>query len=94
MDKFGIFNLLGSLLNQNSTPSPQNNGDNSNQKNDFLSSLSSLFSNKSPNNSSQNLEQKKEEKQPFTQPPLQSKMIYTMTSHDEFVKRVMKKNPR
>jgi hypothetical protein len=95
MDKFGIFNLLGSLLNQNSTQNQQNVGNSNNQKTDLLSSLSSLFSNKLAENSTTTPETKKEVRPIFSSPPpLQYKMIHTMTSHDEFVKRVKKNNPR
>ena len=94
MDKFGIFNLLSTLLNQNSAQNQQNVGNSNNQKTDFLSSLSSIFSNKATEKPATSQETKKEDKPIFSsQPPLQSKMIYTMTSHDEFVKRVKKNNP-
>ncbi len=88
MNKFGIFNLLGSLLSKNPNANQQNVDNSSSQKNDFLSSISSLFSSSSKNNSPI-AEKKKEEKATFSAPPpLQSKMLYTMTSHDEFIKRV------
>ncbi len=84
MDKFGIFNLLGSLLNQNNTnvdkPLVENDG-----KKDALSTLiSSLLQTK--NTTSPQPKVQAEEKKIL--PPLNAKMLSTMNSHDEFIKRV------
>lgn len=83
MDKFGIFNLLNSLFSAN--PS-QTNGDSQNTSKEN-SILSSLFS-------SDNQPQPPKEKTPEPFLPLQASMVSTMTSHDEFVKRVKEKNKK
>ena len=71
MDKFGVFNLLGSLLSKTQQ-------ENSSPTNQFLST--------DHNNTERNTKS-------LTPPhPLQSGMINTMTSHDEFIKRVKQKN--
>ena len=71
MDKFGVFNLLSSLL----TKTQQENTT-------------------TPNNFSTPNQEKSEQVSPrFSTPlPLQADMIKTMTSHDEFIKRVKQKN--
>lgn len=87
MDKFGIFNLLNSFLKTNSDNQAQTSSLKTDKKPDFLSSLSSLL------NGNALAEQPKNEQAVQTTPPkafapLQTKMLSTMTSHDEFVKRV------
>ena len=73
MDKFGVFNLLSSLLSK------------SQQEN---SSSANLVA----SDSSKNTEQPPK---PLDPPlPLQASMINTMTSHDEFIKRVKQKNKK
>ena len=79
MDKFGIFNLLGSFLDayKKQAQNPQENLTKS------PNPLSNIFSSlPSP---------KPTENNPSPPPtPLQQSMVATMRSHDEFVKRVNK----
>ena len=90
MDKFGIFNLLGSLINQNSNSQEKNQSASAVQKNDFLSSLSSLFSKENVKENAQSPQVK-----PLpSNPPLQSKMLSTMTSHDKILTRVKNSPPQ
>ena len=84
MNKFGIFNLLNSFFQltpqQNSSTS-----ENSNASPDLLSSLiSSLTKPPEQKNAPSKIEPK-----PFL--PLQQSMLSTISSHDEFVKRVKEK---
>ena len=84
MDKFGIFNLLSALSSLNGQNSAQNNGDKNQPVWDKL--LSAL---------TQNINTKNTDTPQAVPPafkPLQSSMLSTMTSHDEFVKRVKEKN--
>lgn len=92
MDKFGIFKLLNSFF-----PAQDNNSEtNSSDKNPSLDALSSLLSSFSGKKSEQS-EQPKQSAPPATSakptPPLQTKMISVMNSHDEFIKRVKEKHP-
>ncbi len=99
MDKFGIFNLLNSFLNfSNSTgteketsPTPQN----AQKSGNILSTLTELLNKNALGNSSQNTPAPAKNIQAETPPlPLQSQMISTMNSHDDFIKRVKDKNAR
>lgn len=91
MNKFGIFNLLNSFLsdksnNQNTVNTDQT--ENAPQQDNLLSGiingLKDNFSSKTPANSQPDI------KAPSTI-PLQSEMLKTMHSHDQFVKRVKSK---
>ncbi len=91
MDKFGIFKLLNSFLGayeQNKsnfdTSNAQKNGSQKNPLSDILTALS----NKSTQ-SNQDIAKPTPQK---TSVPLQSSMLSTMNSHDEFIKRVKEKN--
>ena len=83
MDKFGIFKLLGSFLESYKALGENSNAD-LQKKDNPLSKILSSFTQK-PNPA------------PTPTPaqavplPLQSGMINTMKSHDEFVKRVIQK---
>ena len=84
MDKFGIFNLLGSLINQNNQ-SADKSIEQTDSKKDTLSTLiSSLLQSK--NTTPPQSENKPADNKIL--PPLNSKMLSTMSSHDEFIKRV------
>ena len=91
MDKFGIFNLLNSFLKTNGENSPKTFDDSTDKNKDLLSTISSVLSGNSTPNPPQ-----KENSQPMPPPhslvPLQSQMLSTMISHDEFIKRVNKSN--
>ncbi len=93
MDKFGIFNLLNSFLNANSAQEKNTDQENDTKNDTFGSILSAIKNNLNTNNSSPS--------QPKTNPapsqsqpikPLQRSMLSTMTSHDQFIKRVKEKN--
>ena len=75
MDKFGIFNLLSSLLG-NFTQKPEEN-------NQVVTSPASPISFPSAKHDN---ELSAEKRANF--PPLQNSMLLTMKSHDEFIKRV------
>ena len=98
MDKFGIFKLLNSFFNLNgdNTANITNESETTSTKNDFnLSNFLNAF-----NTASDNTQPATDTKQTAVNhkerilPPLQSSMLKTMTSHDEFVKRVKKNNPK
>ena len=76
MDKFGIFNLLSSLLNGNNV--------NSDNKPMGDTGGATPFSD--------NASEYKTAENRATFPPLQNSMLSTMKSHDEFVKRVKARN--
>lgn len=84
MDKFGIFNLLSSLSNLNGQKSTQENS----EKNQ--SAWDKILSALTQNVNTQNTDKKQDTPPAFK--PLQSSMLSTMTSHDEFVKRVKQNN--
>ena len=84
MDKFGIFNLLGSLINQNSSSAPTS----SSQKVENKDALSSLISSLLKNNSSPNANQNPTQNLPKSHAPLNRHMLSTMSNHDQFIKRV------
>lgn len=87
MNKFGIFNLLSSFF----PPPEQNKGQSPCQKNDLENVLNNLLSSISPEKS-QEPPAKKEEKKAPPFPPLQSRMLSAMNSHDEIINRVKKNN--
>ena len=86
MDKFGIFKLLNSFFNFYEQ-SKENSTDNSPPFN-----VENLFSSLKDNQqkSTENTPSVDREKTPLA--PLQSSMLYTMSSHDEFVKRVKERH--
>ena len=99
MDKFGIFKLLNSFFNLNgdNTANITNESETTSTKNDFnLSNFLNAFN--TANTASDNTQPATDTKQTAVNhkerilPPLQSSMLKTMTSHDEFVKRVKDKN--
>ncbi|MBR1983443.1 MAG: hypothetical protein IKA12_02020 [Clostridia bacterium] len=73
MDKFGVFNLLSSLLSK------------SQQENSSSTNIVTP-------DDTQNTKQPPKHLDPPL--PLQASMINTMTSHDEFIKRVKQKNKK
>ncbi|MBQ9756177.1 MAG: hypothetical protein IJV99_01095 [Clostridia bacterium] len=84
MDKFGIFKLLNSFFNyyeqnKNQTATPQ-----SENKFDFSSLLSNVLPKDTP--------QKPPTSSQKSFAPLQSSMLSTMNSHDQFIKRVKQNN--
>lgn len=86
MDKFGIFKLLNSFLappEQQSTPNPDKKDQPNNLLNDLISSLNNS---QTPNSTTP--DKPLEEKKNIPLRPLQSSMLSTMSSHDEFIKRV------
>ena len=96
MDKFGIFKLLNSFLNlYEQNKSSSGNSSENNVLSNLLSSLAPQNNLEKPNNfkpvekmssTATNTSTKK------SLPPLQNSMLATMTSHDEFVKRVKQKS--
>jgi len=97
MDKFGIFKLLNSFfnLNGNNTANANNESETTSSKNDFnLTNFLNAF-NSANDKPTQPETPEPHKTQPQTKkvlPPLQSSMINTIISHDEFVKRVKDKN--
>ena len=88
MDKFGIFKLLNSFFNFYEQNKSRANVPPPDEKKDISDLISSLLPTK---NEKQPPNQKK------SSAPLQNSMLATMTSHDQFIKRVkqsqQKKNP-
>lgn len=84
MDKFGIFNILNSLL--------------SGFGKDGISEESSPDVNSAGQNNPQNKKSANPDIQGKTQkplsPPLQSSMLNVLNSHDAFIKRVREKNKK
>ncbi len=90
MDKFGIFNILNSFSQLLSGGSSSQNGqENQNLEEQFAPSST-------PQQPKAKDTEKAEANAPAVNgapyPPLQSSMLDTMKSHDEFVKRVVKKS--
>ncbi|MBO4252285.1 MAG: hypothetical protein J5911_06475 [Clostridia bacterium] len=83
MDKFGIFNLISSLLGGNFL--------NSDKKPQDVSPDQSLFSGTPDLTAKDSATFSAENRAKF--PPLQNSMLATMKNHDEFIKRVKNKNP-
>ena len=93
MDKFGIFKLLNSFFSFYEQNKGNFSSDFSQPKTDTpnpLSSILSTLNNKVQTNIQQ--EQPKQEKITRQTIPLQSSMLSTMNSHDEFIKRVKEKH--
>ena len=72
MDKFGIFNLLSSLLGQNAPKSDSQSQDNFKNTPNFRDVSPEVQAAKTR----------------ASLPPLQNSMLLTMKTHDEFIKRV------
>lgn len=92
MDKFGVFKLLNSFFNfyeQNKGNFANNPTQDKSAEQNPLSDVLSMISNKNQHNKNNQPQAKKPEK---TYAPLQSSMLSTMNSHDEFIKRVKEKN--
>jgi hypothetical protein len=92
LDKFGVFKLLNSFLNTAKQQSGNTNGQNEQSGTDFINAISSILQNgigakpnafATPDNPAPTKK---------VSPPLQSAMLNTMRSHDDFVKRVTNKN--
>mgnify|MGYP003292175421 CR=1 FL=1 len=102
MDKFGIFNLINSFLNFSNANQGENSPSTSFEKqpssNNILSALTELINkNSTASGTSQTPPSPapKNQKEVSAPPlPLQSQMLSTMNSHDDFVKRVKEKNAR
>ena len=101
MDKFGIFNLLNSFLGQNANTSNDTSLNSSNEKtekptssNGVLQSLLSLLNTNKTTGVApeQNKAERKNEVESVRTIPLQSGMLSTMSSHEQFIKRVQTKN--
>ncbi|MBO7344680.1 MAG: hypothetical protein J6U92_01935 [Clostridia bacterium] len=102
MDKFGIFNLINSFLNFSNANQTETNSATTLEKqpssNNILSTLTELINkNSGANGTSQTppTSTPKSQKETLKAPlPLQSQMLSTMNSHDDFIKRVKEKNAR
>ena len=94
MDKFGIFKLLNSFFNfyeQSKSNSSTQENKNSGGFSDFLSAFNSQQNQPQTQNvSAPNPAEKKPAERVL--PPLQTSMLSTMNSHDEFIKRVKNRN--
>ena len=88
MDKFGIFNLLNSFFSLNSQNAPQKSNESATSAFDKI--LSSLANSVPKKDNALNNKSAEQSKKTFA--PLQSAMLSTMQSHDEFLKRVKQKN--
>ena len=89
MNKFGIFSFLNSFLNSYINNSNKKDGESTENKENIFNTFSKLFN----NNAKENTETAKP-KEPTPPPaymPLQKDMLNVMASHDEIVKRVLKK---
>ena len=99
MDKFGIFNLLNSFLNLNSssnTEKAQSSPTENQTGQGLLDNILSIFNQKNSNKpqADDSSAKSKSTSNSITQNqalPLQHGMLKTITTHDEFVKRVKNK---
>ena len=96
MDKFGIFNLLNSFLgfsaNNSAVTSEQAQAESEKKSttvNDLLSALSPMLNNTKKENAEPQIKKEIETKK---RPPIQNQMLKTLSTHDDFVKRVKQKN--
>ena len=95
MDKFGIFNLIGSLLTpkQDAATPNQVGGNASNTPlSTIISALSNQKSQPAHTDGATPPPPSKEPKTVVKPTPLQSSMLGTIKSHDEFIKRVKEKS--
>lgn len=92
MDKFGIFNLLNSFFSAKTDQTEQPQDENSSAPN-LLDAVITAVKDKaiSPSNDSKTTHGA--EKNTHLR-PLQSSMLSTMTSHEDFIKRVKQKNEK
>lgn len=92
MDKFGIFNILNSFLGSLNGKNGETK-DSSSDSPDYLKTISSFFDNaNSAKNSEKHVDIPKtgEKSGEYrNHAPLQSSMLATMKSHDNFVNRVL-----
>ncbi len=91
MDKFGIFNLLNSLVALNDKKGSSIKGTPSDTPSfvqNLMSALSNNVAQSNPQPKQEQTEQKRSPTERANQPPLQFAMLSTMRSHDEFIKRV------
>ena len=97
MDKFGVFNLLNSFLNfSNSNKENFNSApdkDNADGVKNILSTITDILNKNAGKNNAPSTPTPQKMATTNTPPiPLQSKMLSTMNSHDDFIKRVKEKN--
>ena len=93
MDKFGIFNLINALLPKDGESKTENLSDKTDTENAISSLFSSIKNNFSGKTDAPLKPEKSTQRVPKSVPPLQTKMLSTMNSHDEFIKRVKEKHP-
>lgn len=106
MDNLALLKLLGEALSKTQSTSREEKSTSSpfnlNKILEALRSFSAKKNEQTTYNGNQNEQNKTEENHTkdnqkptpkVTSPPLQSKMLGTMQSHDVFIKRVMAKNP-
>ncbi len=97
MNNLSLIKLLGDALIKAQSNSGEQKNQNTSTGIDKIMELFRSFANKNTqeNSASTNENQAKpnlaEDKNATPQPPLQTQMLGTMKSHDEFIKRVMKK---
>ena len=100
MDNLGVLKIIADALNNSTNNS---NATQSQQKSSPLDGILQLFNQFKPKNSSepesqkdQSLDENKKSTLPSNSytisPPLQRRMLATMTSHEDFIKRVKEKN--
>ena len=95
MDKFGIFNLLNSLINLNGSKTTETTSSSNELSPTLQNFITALKGNNSMDTASVNNQSSKSNTPPpatMSKPPLQSAMLSTMRSHDEFIKRVKTNN--
>ncbi len=94
MDKFGIFKLLNSFLNFNAQKETSSQPDTFNKNSDTTDLFSKLLSSLNKNDGEKNapIKEPADKSTKKSSPPLQTNMLKTMTSHEEFIKRVKQKN--
>ncbi|MBQ3219953.1 MAG: hypothetical protein IJB32_05115 [Clostridia bacterium] len=97
MDKFGIFKLLNSFFNfnnQKDASSPLTTATSSPENSDLLTKLLNSINggNALKTTAPENSESPPQKKAGAISKPLQAGMLNSMTSHDEFIKRVKQKN--
>ena len=96
MDKFGIFKLLNSFYNfyqkhKESAPSDKTVGANASENSS--GSFNFPFFGEQAQKKDDNSKVTSNASNAAIKVPLQRSMLSTMSSHDDFVKRVMKNNP-
>ncbi len=100
MDNLGVLKIIADALNNSASNTTANQ---SQQKNSPLNGILQLFNQFKPKNptesqppKTQNEDQNVSASSPsnsfVASPPLQRRMLATMTSHEDFIKRVKEKN--